>query len=529
MPRFLETDVLIIGSGIAGLSTALAVSDATGKGGLSTTIVTCGPDAEASNTWQAQGGIIYKGLSGNAEDLVNDILQAGCGINHVPAARQLAELGPQIVESILLKRANIDFDKENSKYHLTREGAHSEARILHRGDQSGQAILAGLDALVRKSPQIGRLPKTTAVNLLMTSHHEKNRSRRHDPSRCFGAFVYDQKTGEVYPIFATHTILATGGIGELYLYHTNSSHARGDGIALGYRAGCRLSNLEYVQFHPTTFFHPSARRFLVSEALRGEGAILLNQSGERFLGRYLPGVETPELASRDRVAWAIHQEILRTETPCVYLDISFKDSKWIQERFPFVYRSCLAHDIDITKEPIPVIPSAHYHCGGIWTDLTGRTTLENLWAVGEVACTGLHGANRLASTSLLEGLVWGTRAGESIVEEIGRKPTPIRPEIDPWKAELTEVDPSFLKQDWFTLKSTMWNYVGLIKTDARLERAEGILSELSRGIESFYQNARLSDELIGLRHASMTSLLILDSCKKNPRSLGCYLREERDI
>ncbi|MBI1859734.1 MAG: FAD-binding protein [Deltaproteobacteria bacterium] len=520
-----ETDTLIIGSGIAGLSAALACAD----NGISSTIISCGSDATVSNSWQAQGGIIYKGATGGPDELVEDILKAGCGINHVPAARQLAELGPRVVESILLKRARIDFDRTPSDYHLTREGAHSEARILHKGDQSGEAILAGLDTLVRHSPLVTFTHETTAVNLLMTSYHDTNRSRRHERSRCFGAFVFDQKAGEVYPIFAKNTILATGGIGELYLYHTNSSHARGDGLALGQRAGCRLANLEYVQFHPTTFFHPTARRFLISEALRGEGAILLNQRGERFLYRYLPGFDVPELAPRDKVAWAIHQEILRSEAPCVYLDISHKPAEWAQERFPFVYRNCLAHHVDITREPIPVIPSAHYHCGGIWTDLNGRTSLNNLWAVGEVACTGLHGANRLASTSLLEGLVWGTQAGEMIAGAVQNDRHLIRPEIEPWHAEKSQVDPAFLKQDWFLLKSTMWNYAGLIKTNARLERAEGILSELYRGIDQFYQRAALSDDLIGLRHATTTALLILEACKKNPRSLGCYLREERDL
>lgn len=525
MPNSLETDCLVIGSGIAGLSVALA----TGDRGIKTTIISCGTGAEETNTWRAQGGIIYKGTHGTVNELVEDILKAGCDINYVPAARQLAELGPAIVEATLLQRARIDFDRSESHFHLTREGAHSEPRILHQGDQSGQAILGGLHRIVRQNSNVSFHSKTTAVNLLMTSYHDKNHSKRHEPARCFGAFVYDQEREEVFSVFARHTVIATGGIGELYLYHTNSAHARGDGIALAHRAGCRLSNLEYVQFHPTTFFHPSARRFLISEALRGEGAILLNGRGERFLSRYLPGHEPAELAPRDQVAWAIHQEILRTESSCVYLDISFKQKDWIRERFPFIYSNCLAHHVDITHEPIPVIPSAHYHCGGIWSDLEGKTSLGYLWAVGEAACTGLHGANRLASTALLEGLVWGTRAGERIAREVNDNPPVAIPEIEPWHAESLQVDPAFLKQDWFTLKSTMWNYVGLIKTDARLSRAEGILTELKRGIDSFYQRATLSDELIGLRHAATTALLILNACKKNPKSLGCYLREEKEI
>ena len=363
----------------------------------------------------------------------------------------------------------------------------------------------------------------------MTSFHSAERSTRHSEAKCFGAFVFDQNSKEVYPIFARRTVLATGGIGQIYLHNTNSKYSRGDGIALAYRAGCRLENLEYVQFHPTTFFHISARRFLISEALRGEGAVLLNQAGERFMFKYLPSYSTPELAPRDRVARAIHDEMLSTSEPCVYLDISHKPKEWIKERFPFVWRSCKQYGIDITEKPIPVVPGAHYHCGGVWTDLDGKTSVPNLYAVGEVACTGLHGANRLASTSLLEGLVWGATASDSIHSEISNEAFEGFPKIDPWKHESAHVDPAFLTQDWLTLRNTMWNYVGLVKTDARLSRAEGILHELNRGIESFYRKADLSDELIGLRHATLSALLVLEASQRNTKSLGCYLRDDLEI
>lgn len=529
MGKDLNPDVLVIGSGIAGLSTALAASD----GGANVVVVSCAPRLNESNTVWAQGGIIYRERAfteGDGEKLVEDILDAGCRINYTPAVNQLVEMGPRLVDQILVKRAHVRFDTdEGGTYHLTREGGHSETRIIHWGDETGKAIEEGLLAYCQAQPRIRFVHQTTAVNLLMNSYHRRDRTRLHERAACFGAFVFDQVTREVYPIFASHTVLATGGVGQLYLHNTNSRFARGDGIALAHRAGCRLENLEYIQFHPTTFYHPTSRRFLISEAVRGEGGVLVNSAGERFLAKYIPNVETPELAPRDRVARGIHEEMLSTGAACVYLDISHRPAEWIKERFPFVYRSCLAHGVDITQQPIPVVPGAHYSCGGIWTDLNGQTSIPCLWAAGETACTGLHGANRLASTSLLEGLVWGTRSGNQIASLLKEGPSVAAPEIEEWRSEDAHVDPSFLSQDWLTLKHTMWNYVGLIKTDARLKRAEGILTELTRGIDVFYRKAVLSDALIGLRHASLVALLILDACKRNPRSLGCYQREELEI
>lgn len=522
-----ETDCLILGSGIAGLSAAVALA----RAGKKCLVVTAAPSLSETNTVYAQGGIIFEGTRlGDRDRLIADILEAGAYSSYRPAVDQLAELGPRLVREVLIDTVGVRFDREpGGAYHLTREAAHSDSRILHRGDETGRAIE---EAMVGYCQSLGALeffPGTTAVNLLMSSFHAKERAELHGPARCFGAFVFDQKSAEVYPIFARHTIIATGGIGQLYLHNTNGRFSRGDGVALAHRAGCRLENLEYVQFHPTTFYRPPSPRFLVSEALRGEGAILVNQEGKPFLSKYLPGYPTPELAPRDRVSRAIHQELLSSGAPCVFLDISHKDAAWIRERFPFVYGTCLKHGIDITKEPIPVVPGAHYHCGGVWTGLEGETSVGHLWAAGEVSCTGVHGANRLASTSLLESLVWGTRAGRAIAERLEKDPSLTFPAIEPWHAETAKVDPSFLKQDWLTLKHTMWNYVGLIKSEARLKRAEGILAELSSGIDVFYRKAALSDELVGLRHASLAATLVLAACQRNPRSLGCYLREEIEI
>ncbi len=525
MTRKQKTQCLIIGGGIAGISAAIAAAEQ----GLEVTVLTAANEAKESNTFYAQGGIIYKALKESPEQLENDILEAGCRINYIPAVRQVATLGPELVKSILIEKAIVPFDREGRELSLTREGGHSQSRILHKGDQSGMAIETALLSYCEKFPNIHFLLSHTAVNLLMTSFHSKDRSLRHGEARCFGAFVFDQTTHEVYPIVSEHTVLATGGIGQLFLHNTNSQFARGDGIALASRAGCRMEDLEYIQFHPTTFYEPTSHRFLISEALRGEGAILLNTKGERFLPKYLPYYAVPELAPRDRVAKAIHQELLSSGQPCVYLDISFKEALWIKERFPFVYHSCLEQGVDITQKPIPVVPAAHYHCGGVWVDLEGRTSIPHLWAVGEVSCTGLHGANRLASTSLLEGLVWGTQAGRAIGEKIGSEAIPSIPEIDDWKSETAKVDSSFITQDWLTLKNTMWNYVGLIKTETRLKRAQGILTELSRGIDVFYRKAQLSDGLIGLRQAVLVSNLILEACMRNTKSLGCYQREDLEI
>jgi L-aspartate oxidase len=523
--REVVTRTLIIGSGISGLAAAISLAE----NGVDCLMISTAPTMTETNTVYAQGGVIYD-TSGNPKELFEDILKAGAGINYRPAVQQLVDLGPALVKKILLERAGAEFDREESgAYHFTREGGHARSRILHRGDESGKSIEEALMHYAAAQPKIRMLPRTSAVNLLMTSFHQKDRAKLHEEAQCFGAFVFDQEAREMYPVFAPHTILATGGVGQLYLHNTNSKFSRGDGIALGYRAGCRLENLEYLQFHPTTFFHPGSRRFLISEALRGEGAVLITPSGQRFLSGYLPEFPIPELAPRDRVAKAIHQELIASGAACVYLDITHKPADWIRDRFPFVYRNCLQNGIDITLEPIPVIPAAHYHCGGIWTDLAGHTSISRLWAVGEVACTGVHGANRLASTSLLEGLVWGTRAGEAITQKLKAAPKFTPPAIDEWRHEKTEVDPSFLSQDWLTLKHTMWNYVGLVKSETRLARAEGIFTELSRGIDTFYQKAVLSDALIGLRHAALAARLVLNACKKNPRSLGCYAREDLEI
>lgn len=516
-------DCLVVGSGIAGLSAALALAER----GKRVLVVTAAPEVVRSNTGMAQGGIVYKASETDEAQLRSDILEAGGQANYVLAVEQLGRLGPKLVKEVLLEKASVPFDRNGDDLALTREAAHGASRILHSGDQSGFSIESSLYEYCRRIPEITFKTGFTAVNLLMTSFHARSASDRFGHARCIGAFLFDQASGEVVPQVAPHTILATGGVGQLFLHNTNSHFARGDGIALAHRAGCRLMDLELVQFHPTTFFGTDAPRFLISEALRGEGGVLLDGRGERFLRRYIGDVEIPELAPRDKVAWAINQHMVSSGEPCAYLDVSHKDGDWLKERFPFIYENCLRYGVDLTQSPIPVVPGAHYHLGGIWVDLQGRSSIPGLWAAGEVACTGLHGVNRLASTSLLEGLVWGNRAGHAIADGLNRPWN--CPELEPWQAESEDVEPGFLKQDWLTLKHTMWNYVGLIKTNARLQRAEGILRELVNGVESFYQKASLSDALLGLRHGSRVAWLILQACKKNRRSQGCYFFEKREI
>jgi len=323
---------------------------------------------------------------------------------------------------------------------------------------------------------------------------------------------------------AKYTVLATGGIGSLYLHTTNSDAARGDGHAMARRAGAILTDMEFIQFHPTAFFESSShRRFLISEALRGEGGILLNSKGDNFMKRYHPN---GELAPRDVVSRAIAEEIIATKHDCVYLDISHKDPAWLKERFPTIGEHCLKNGVDLTREPIPVVPAAHYTCGGVKTDLKGRTSLRNLYAVGEVACTGLHGANRLASTSLLEGLTWGHLAAEDILAQLPSEKGTDGDLIKDWELGTVESDPALVDQDWQSIKHTMWNYVGLIRTSQRLSRAEAMLSELESETQRFYRNAALTDSLIGLRNAVEVGRMVVAASRRNKTSVGCFYRKD---
>lgn len=516
----MRTDVLVIGAGIAGAATALAAA----RAGCDVTVIAKSRRPESSsNTHWAQGGIIYRGRRDSPDLLVKDIIAAGGGNVLPAAARQLAVKGPRLVKRLLIDELQIPFDRSGrGAVDLTEEAAHSVPRIIHVEDLTGRAIGEALLGAMARERRIRLLHGVSAVDLLTLSHHSRDPLDVYAPPTCFGAFVLWRDEGRVTPIFATETVLATGGLGRLYLHTTNPNGARGDGLAMAYRAGARIINLEYIQFHPTALYHPDAERFLISESVRGEGGELIRRDGKPFMKKY---DRRGSLAPRDVVARAIHEEMLTHGDECVFLDITHRDPDWIRQRFPHIHAKCLEHGIDITRQPIPVVPAAHYSCGGVAVDLQGRTSIRRLRAVGEVSCTGLHGANRLASTSLLEGLVWGVEAGASIAREIrGTRRERRVPPIEPWKHEREPVDPALILQDWLLIKHTMWNYVGLVRTTKRMKRALATLRELQLEIEEFYARAALSDALLGLRNGCQAALAVTYAALQNRTSRGCHFR-----
>ncbi len=523
----LQTDVLIIGTGIAGATAALKLAEDRNR---HITIITRELDPHESNTGYAQGGIISRGPDDSADLLVKDILEAGAGASLPSAARILAEEGPPLLEKILIAAARVPFDRgEGEGYEWGQEAAHSRRRILHVGDGTGRAIERGLIALLKSKPNIQWFTNATAVDLITYPHHSRNPLDTYKPITCHGAYVFDRNKGAVHRTLAGVTVLATGGIGRIYRNTTNPVGARGDGLAMASRAGARIINAEYVQFHPTALAVPGAEGFLISEAVRGEGGILLTPEGQPFMAKYAP--EWMDLAPRDVVARAIHQEMTEHAYTYVLLDIaSHMDAAAIRERFPNIYATCLKAGIDITREPIPVVPAAHYFCGGVQVDEWGQSNIANLYAVGEVSCTGLHGANRLASTSLLEGLVWGNRAGE----HIANSPNPPAPfpageggaAIPAWdESGLTDDrDPALIQGDMQTIQNIMWHYVGLVRSGDRLSRAIRELRHLQNEIETFYRTTKLSDGLIGLRNAVEAALIVAQSAQHNRQSRGCHYR-----
>ena len=521
--ELLESDVLILGSGIAGCTAALRLADQ----GVAVTMVTRAKEPWESNTYYAQGGIIYRGKEDSPEALAEDIMRAGAGHCNPRAVRILAEEGPRVLEEMLLGRVQVAFDRdEHGELDLAREGGHAIPRIIHVADATGKAIETALIQAVIEHPRIRLLPYHTAIDILTPSHHSLNRLAVYDRRSCVGAYVLDRETGRVKRCLAKETILATGGLGQIYLHTSNPAGARGDGVAMAYRAGARVINMEFIQFHPTTFHQANAPSFLISEAVRGAGARLVTPDGEPFMQKYAP--EWKDLAPRDVVARGIHQEMLTRGLDNVYLDLrSYIPKETILEHFPTIYRQCLAYGVDITRDLVPVAPAAHYSCGGIWVDEWGRSTIEHLYAIGEVACTGLHGANRLASTSLLEGLVWGVRSAQYIVEHLPKQPTIDPADIPRWRDEGLEApDPALILQDMNAVRSIMWNYVGLVRTTRRLARALRALPHLESEIERFYRRTRVTDALIGLRNAVRVGIIVTRAAWSNKRSMGAHYRED---
>lgn len=518
-----ECDVLIIGTGIAGLTAAIKLAEAN----KNIILATREKDPKESNTNWAQGGVIYSKPEWDSPELLRkDIQNASSHTSSVEAINLLINRSSDILDEILLKKTQTQFSMNTDELSRTMEASHSTDRIIHKDDCTGKSIqISLLNYLKNKSrfPTVTILESHTAIDLITPGHHGVSLQQRYEEHAVVGAYLFDQDNTSVRKIMAKKTILATGGIGALYLHNSNNSGSRGDGHAMAKRAGAMVSNMEFIQFHPTTFYSGAYhRRFLVSEALRGEGAILTNSKGERFMSKYHDDLE---LAPRDVVSRAILSELLELQDDYVYLDITHKDSEWIKLRFPTIYKYCLDHKVDITTDLIPVVPAAHYTCGGVKTDLDGRTNLKNLYAVGEVASTGLHGANRLASTSLLEGLTFGYISAENILSCIEQETLYDGKSIKDWKTGHLEIDNALITQDIQTLKQTMWNYLGLKRSKNRLARARAMFSEMDEEIYKFYKHAELHDELIGLRNSVDVGFMVLNASVRNKKSVGCFYRE----
>lgn len=517
-------DVLVLGGGIAGCTAALRAAD------LGADVLLVAKEvSDLTNTSWAQGGIV--GLApmeaGDSPELIAaDIEAAGAGLCHPPAVRMLAEEGPRLCRDFLWKKVGVPFDLQaDGEPAPTSEAAHSARRIYHVHDETGRAIQEAMAAAVRAHPRIRILEGWMLADLITIPHHAEDPRRVYDPIQVWGAYLLDTQTQTVTRQLARRTVLATGGLGYLYLHTSNPPAATGDGLAAAYRASARIVNCEYVQFHPTTLFVPGRPRTLLTEALRGEGAHLRNRKGERFMTRYAP--EQMELAPRDVVSRAIFQEMALTGDPCVFLDLApVAASLDLEARFPKVLATCRAEGFEPLRQPIPVVPAAHYFCGGVSVDLDGRTSLPGLFAVGEVACTGVHGANRLASTSLLEGLVWGHRAAEAAVAEARRVCPPAKQEVRPWlhAPAPSEPDPLLIEQDWMSIRTTLWNYAGIVRTRERLSRARADMGYLYHRIEGFYRSAPLSRPLLELRNGIICARLILGAALQNPESRGCHYR-----
>jgi L-aspartate oxidase len=520
----IETDVLVIGCGIAGAAAALRLAADRQRQVL---VVTRTADAAESNTRYAQGGIVGQGDGDTLEMLARDIMTAGAGLCLPEAVRVLAKEGPKLVQRMLVEETGVAFDCDAGGALLyTLEGGHSVPRVLHVGDATGRAIEQALVARLQTLPNVTLMTGATAVDLITSPHHLRDPLAVYQPVTCHGAYVLEREASTVRRVLAPATVLATGGLGRIYRYTSNPEGARGDGLAMAYRAGARVVNAEYVQFHPTTLAVPGAENFLISEAVRGEGGRLYTPDGQHFMDRYAP--RWGDLAPRDVVARAIHREMIEHGYPHVWLDLaSHMEPARIRERFPTIHATCLEAGVDISAEPIPVVPAAHYSCGGVLVDGWGRTTIEGLYAVGEVSCTGVHGANRLASTSLLEGLVWGDRAGRDIA---GRDDLSLVADdaVPPWEdvGDNALADPVLVYRDRRNIQHVMWLYVGLARSTRRLARALRELNHLWEAIDGFYRATRLSDDLIGLRNLAQAAWVVTRAAWHNRQSRGAHFRED---
>ncbi len=508
----LNFDTVIIGSGLAGLANALLLAER----GQKVAVVTKKTLAEC-NSYYAQGGIAAViDKEDSVEDHLSDTLIAGCGLCDENAVRYIIEHAPIAIEWLVSMGVKFTENIESSTgFHLTREGGHSFRRILHVADATGAAIITKLIQKTLSHPNIVVLENHVAIDLILGDKIGG------ESNKCYGVYVFDVNLNKVITISAGNTILATGGAGKVYLYTTNPDIATGDGIAMAYRAGCNVANMEFIQFHPTCLFHPNAKSFLISEAVRGEGGILKSPNGYRFMQDH---DERLELAPRDVVARAIDYEMKKHGLDCVYLDISYKSQQFIEEHFPNIYQKCKSLGIDIAHEPIPVVPAAHYTCGGVETDLSGRTNILNLYASGECAHTGLHGSNRLASNSLLECLV----IGQAIVEDVLNKPKNKIMELPQWdESQVTDNDEEVvISHNWDELRRAMWGYVGIVRTNKRLERAMHRIKLLHDEINEYYANFKLSLNLIELRNLVLVAEIIVKSAGLRHESRGLHYSKD---
>ncbi|WP_219062108.1 L-aspartate oxidase [Pseudomonas sp. UMAB-08] len=514
MSQHFQHDVLVIGSGAAGLSLALTLPSH-----LRVAVLSKGDLASGSTFW-AQGGVAaVLDDTDTVQSHVEDTLNAGGGLCHEDAVRFTVEHSREAIQWLIDQGVPFTRDDQSAtedggfEFHLTREGGHSHRRIIHAADATGAAIFKTLLAQARLRPNIELLEQRVAVDLIT------ERRLGLDGQRCLGAYVLNRATGEVDTYGARFTALASGGAAKVYLYTSNPDGACGDGIAMAWRSGCRVANLEFNQFHPTCLYHPQAKSFLVTEALRGEGAWLKLPSGERFMQRFDPRAE---LAPRDIVARAIDHEMKRLGVDCVYLDISHKPAEFIKTHFPTVYERCLEFSIDITKQPIPVVPAAHYTCGGVMVNEQSRTDVPGLYAIGETSFTGLHGANRMASNSLLECFVYARSAAADIIEQLPNVPLPEG--LPTWDAsQVTDSDEDvIIAHNWDELRRFMWDYVGIVRTNKRLQRAQHRVRLLLDEIDEFYSNYKVSRDLIELRNLAQVAELMIRSAMERKESRGLH-------
>ena len=499
-----DFDVVIVGSGLAGLSAALHLAPT-----HRVAVITKRAMSDGSSGW-AQGGIAAVLGQGDTFDAhVDDTLVAGAGLSDPEATRFVVEHAPESIA--WLRSLGVPFSEENGHLHLTREGGHSARRIVHVTDATGAAVQQTLIAHVKRTTNITMFEHHMLVDLIRAG------KLGHASDRCLGLYALDEVTDEVVTFRAPHTILATGGAGKVYLYTTNPDTATGDGIAAAWRAGCRATNMEFIQFHPTCLYHPHVKNFLITEAVRGEGGRLLLPDGTRFMPSH---DERLELAPRDVVARAIDFEMKKHGLDCVYLDISHQPREFILEHFPNIHARCLQLGIDITRQPIPVVPAAHYTCGGVHTDLSGRTDLPGLHAIGETAYTGLHGANRLASNSLVECMVFARSATQDILAT----PLPAAPEVPAWDdSRVTDADESVvISHNWDELRRFMWDYVGIVRTNKRLERAAHRIQLLQAEIQEFYSAFHVTRDLLELRNLVTVAELIVKSAQSRRESRGLH-------